>query len=293
MRRLPRSAEPKCTEPGMGALGEGARGCMCKGTHTRACTHPCMHARTRAHTHTHPCMHAHTRVCTRTRPVLMLAVPVHAHRWGARTRARGKVGAHTCTLLASIGMCTHACACTPVQANIWCMHTHMHVVPCKHLVHALMHAHTRARTHTPVQASGACTLVHVHVFPCMHLHTHAHSRACTAPLHARSFPLTQPLHPAAAPRSVPAGRARPPVPPRRAEPLSFCLAAPFQGPRALKGAEVLTQTAVAGRCLRAGQVGGRWRPQPQGAGGGLGLLGAPGSCRCDCFGGGQGDCGDP
>lgn len=199
--------------------------------HAAACAraHTPVHAHTRAHTHTpvHACTHtgvhvnmACAHVCSSCACTLL----------GCAHPCSGKVGAHTCT---------HSCACTAVQASVWCMHTHVHVLPCKHLVHALMHTHTRARTHAPVQASGARTLVHVHMFLCththsvqasiwcthtcphmheflcMHLHTHAHSCAhscaCTAPLHTRSL---QPLHPAAAPRSVPAGRARPPRAPQ-------------------------------------------------------------------------------
>lgn len=278
MRRLPRSAEPKCTEPGMGALGEGARGCMCKGTHTRACTHPCMHARTRAHTHTHPCMHAHTRVCTRTRPVLMLAAPVHAHRWGARTRARGKVGAHTCTLLGKhrdvhTRMCMHSCA-------------------SKHLVHA----HTHARG--PVQASGACT--HARTHTCTHTHSCASiwcMHTCTrarVPVHALAHPCTLPCmhsavarsllpaHAAAAPRCGPSLRARRPCPAPRAPQarrafvfLPGCPLSGAEGPERRRG----SHTNGGGRTLPPGRAGGgeMETPAPRcwrglGAPGGTGVL---------------------
>lgn len=191
------------------------------------------------HTHTHTCTHAHTctRVCTGTRPALTLAAPADARvapctrTAGARapvqalklvrTRARCWASTRTCTRTCTRSCASkrlvhaHTCARAPVRASGACTR-----------------AHAGVHTHTPVQASIRCThtCTHVHTFLCMHLHTHAHSRACTAPLHTRSFTLM--LHPAAAPRSAPAGRARPPVPPRRSKPLSFCLAAPFQGPRA-------------------------------------------------------------
>lgn len=237
----------------------------CTRLHVQGHTHTCMH--TPVHTHTHPCMHAHTRVCTRTWPALMFAAPVHAHCWAVHTRAvvklvhtRAHTHVHALLCKQASGACTHMCMCS--RASIWCMHScththvHAHTLLCKHLVHAHLYTCTCSCAHTHTrckQASGACTLVHTCMRSCacictpMHtlVHTLVHAqRRCTLAPCSLCAPL-RPLAPC--PPAVPG----PPVPPRRAEPLSFCLAAPFEGPRALKGAEVLTQTAAA-----SGQ--GRW-----------------------------------